>query len=356
MTSLYLCQVNELDTNYENVVNFKSKETRRRWFLGKQLETVEWNGKADDMRTSITLNIPFDSLIEKCDYLFFNGHDDKEYFYFINSVEYNTPSSVNVEVELDVFTTFQFDFELQHSFVERCHVDRWKNGLPTNEVVDEGFSNYDYVLKERELVAKTSNTYIITSTEPLGIIEPTLSDGVTGGEGSNEGSGGEGGGADLNEFPETKKIYNSYGTWLIPCVGKVTAVYGNYTGHTGIDIAWSKGTSIVASRDGVVKTIKTVDDLGTSKPNYGKYVVLEHNDGLTTLYGHCDTVTVEVGQTVFVGEQIAKMGNTGYVISTGGDGTHLHFEIRRNNSAFDPDPHRKLRIGDYVEMNRNGVK
>jgi murein DD-endopeptidase MepM/ murein hydrolase activator NlpD len=65
---------------------------------------------------------------------------------------------------------------------------------------------------------------------------------------------------------------------------------------------------------------------------YGKLVVIEHANGITSHYGHCDTLKVQLGQTIKAGEIIATVGNTG--ISTG---AHLHFEIRRDGEPQDPE-------------------
>jgi len=102
-----------------------------------------------------------------------------------------------------------------------------------------------------------------------------------------------------------------------PAQGTFTSGFGGRWGttHYGIDFANSKGTPIVAAMDG------TVIDAGPAS-GFGLWVRLQHDDGTITVYGHVNTITVEEGQTVKAGEQIATMGNRGF--STG---THLHFEV-----------------------------
>jgi murein DD-endopeptidase MepM/ murein hydrolase activator NlpD len=97
-------------------------------------------------------------------------------------------------------------------------------------------------------------------------------------------------------------------------------------GHSGLDLGAPKGTPIHAARDGVVSSVV---DSGSS--GYGYHVVIDHGDGMVTLYGHCSKVYVRSGQVVKQGDVIAAVGSTGR--STG---NHLHFEIRVNGKAVNP--------------------
>lgn len=116
------------------------------------------------------------------------------------------------------------------------------------------------------------------------------------------------------------------GDYLWPVYGTITSHYGWRWGrmHTGLDIGAPHGTTIVASRAGLV----------TRSGWYGGYgytVVLDHGDGITTLYAHVSTLLVSYGQWVEAGQAIARVGSTGY--STG---PHLHFEVRVNGGSVDP--------------------
>ena len=103
--------------------------------------------------------------------------------------------------------------------------------------------------------------------------------------------------------------------------------------HKGIDISIGVsgnriGTSISSVADGIVTE---VGDTGAS--GYGKYVKIDHGNGFSTLYAHCNTINVKKGQVVSSGLKIAGMGNTGTTNkSEKNDGAHLHFEVRKKNS------------------------
>lgn len=110
----------------------------------------------------------------------------------------------------------------------------------------------------------------------------------------------------------------------------VTSGYGYrtvpYSGfHGGVDIGMPLGTSICAVKDGTVKTAEY------STIGYGYYVVLDHGNGMETLYAHCSQLLVTVGQTVKQGDVIAKVGSTG-----NSTGPHCHFEVRINGEKVDP--------------------
>jgi murein DD-endopeptidase MepM/ murein hydrolase activator NlpD len=110
--------------------------------------------------------------------------------------------------------------------------------------------------------------------------------------------------------------------FVMPTRGVWTSGFGYRWGvlHGGIDIANSIGTPVLAASDGVVI------DAGPTA-GYGIWVKLRHSDGTVTLYGHLSAVLVNIGERVYAGDQIAKMGNTG-----NSTGPHLHFEVLLNGT------------------------
>ncbi len=105
----------------------------------------------------------------------------------------------------------------------------------------------------------------------------------------------------------------------------ISSTYGSRWGrqHKGIDMV-SGNRTIMAADEGVVTFTGNIS-------GYGKAVIINHSNGYTTLYGHMSSITVSQGQTVDKGDGVGIMGNTGR--STG---THLHFEIKKNNVAQNP--------------------
>jgi murein DD-endopeptidase MepM/ murein hydrolase activator NlpD len=133
--------------------------------------------------------------------------------------------------------------------------------------------------------------------------------------------------------------------YLRPAAGGITDYFGNrkhpVTGlpdfHYGIDISKTNGLRIVATREGVVKTIQSV-----SKDGRGKFIDIDHGGGIVSRYQHLDQLYVTIGQRVVQGQQIAKMGTTG--VSTG---VHLHFELSINGTRVNPL--------NYINMNSTFV-
>lgn len=105
---------------------------------------------------------------------------------------------------------------------------------------------------------------------------------------------------------------------VFPTTGRYTSSYGPRWGtvHRGIDIANDLGTPIYAAMDG------TVINAGPAQ-GFGNWVVIKHDGGEVSIYGHMRYYDVQVGQRVKAGEKIASIGNEGQ--STG---PHLHFEIK----------------------------
>lgn len=119
-------------------------------------------------------------------------------------------------------------------------------------------------------------------------------------------------------FPvESGYISSSYGKRVNPITNKEEI-------HNGIDIAVPLGTEVLSSCDGVVYRVDN-DEI------YGNYILIKHSDIFFTKYCHLLSSNVSENEIVKIGECIGKAGKSGWAT-----GSHLHFEIIKNNKNIDP--------------------
>lgn len=120
--------------------------------------------------------------------------------------------------------------------------------------------------------------------------------------------------------------------WPAPGYSKITTVFGeSHDGvhtrpHGGIDIAGAGiyGANVVSANSGKVIAAGNVG-------GYGNYIIVDHGNGICTLYGHLSCISVSAGQNVAAGQKIGNVGSTGR--STG---PHLHFEVIKNGQRVNP--------------------
>jgi LysM repeat protein len=125
--------------------------------------------------------------------------------------------------------------------------------------------------------------------------------------------------------PAASNAAPSGGGYIWPTtVRTITQYYG--WRHTGVDIAGPTGSPLYASRGGTV----TKSQCGWNG-GYGCYIILNHGNGVETLYAHASQLYISVGESVVQGQTIALMGSTGR--STG---PHIHFEVRVNGGRANP--------------------
>lgn len=142
--------------------------------------------------------------------------------------------------------------------------------------------------------------------------------------GGNSGSSGSA----FTNPPSGSGATSDYGgTLLFPCNGRYTQYY--HYGHYAVDIAQSGGSTIWAAEGGTVIKAQTGWNGG-----YGNMVIIDHGNGMQTLYAHFKELYVNVGDSVARGQAIGYMGNTGRVY--GRTGIHLHFEVIINGVKKNP--------------------
>ena len=123
-------------------------------------------------------------------------------------------------------------------------------------------------------------------------------------------------------LPTEGTLTSGFGSRLSPTTGEPAF-------HYGLDIAADEGTPIAAFADGTVREVGESD--------YGKYLIVDHESGFSTLYAHCSSILAGVGDEVKCGGEIALVGQTGNTT-----GPHLHFELWKDGMALDPS--------DYLEL------
>ena len=136
-------------------------------------------------------------------------------------------------------------------------------------------------------------------------------------------------GAALSSFELRKALGELF---IYPIQGRLTSPFGYrsdpFTGarsfHSGVDLAAPTGTSVKATLDG------RIAETGFNRI-YGNYVIITHDRGYQSLYGHLSAIYVKRGQYVTQGAVVGAVGNTGY--STG---PHLHLSIYKNGSLINP--------------------
>jgi len=107
---------------------------------------------------------------------------------------------------------------------------------------------------------------------------------------------------------------------------RISPISGKWHFHSGIDLAAKEGEAVMACHSATVLNC-TKNDV-----TYGNYIILDHGGGTTSVYAHLSSILVQKGQTVFKGQKIGTVGQTGMAT-----GPHLHFEIRQNKIPSDPN-------------------
>ena len=144
-----------------------------------------------------------------------------------------------------------------------------------------------------------------------------------------------------------KVLLNAPTLW--PVMGRITSSFGErldpFNGegafHSGIDIATSYGADVRAPADGVVLKAS----LGNG---YGREVIIDHGNGIETLYGHLSGFAVTVGERVQRGQVIGYVGSSGR--STG---PHLHYEVRVRDTPVNPHKYLRETMNQFAEAGGN---
>ena len=132
---------------------------------------------------------------------------------------------------------------------------------------------------------------------------------------------------------DVSRATNTPGSLVRPAKGARTGWWGERRRshrHTGIDFDGDTGDPVVSAGTGVVAHAGPAP---AGYAGYGQMVVIDHGNGVSTLYAHLSRIHVAVGQALAPGESVGRMGTTGNVT-----GSHLHFEVRIGGVPVNPAP------------------
>lgn len=200
------------------------------------------------------------------------------------------------------------------------------------EKADELAADYERLAEEEKALSDSIAASELAFTEQLRkeqeatrpTTPPSNNSGSENSGSENESSGSENSGGSSGSAT-TGFMWPSYCTYITSPYGWRNPALGNGGWHTGIDIGASYGTAIWASKAGIVTRA------GWATSGYGNFVVINHYDGSSTLYGHMSSYCVSEGQTVAQGETIGFVGSTG-----NSTGPHLHFNIYIDGHTVNP--------------------
>lgn len=224
-------------------------------------------------------------------------------------------------VNLDLTLVAQVKAERELVIQKRAELDRDKAAIidlkaqaAAKKVLIEGNKKQqetvlDSAVSERDTAEQAYRELMETSSQIEQMIRRIQS-------GSSNAAGPAGGSGALM-WPTSGPITSPFGWRTHP-------IFGTERFHSGIDIGADYGDSVVAADSGVVVSSGWLG-------GYGNVIIIEHGNGISTLYAHNSELVVEEGARVSKGQLISRVGSTGY--STG---PHLHFEVRENGSPVSP--------------------
>lgn len=227
---------------------------------------------------------------------------------------------------------------------KRSDLQKTEDTLTANQdVIKQKTEEVEAKLNALNAQTKELKVSIDEYNSEMSRLDSEIKEAIRKAQNSGSSSGGNSGGSNAGSM--NSNVSSAGWAWPMPYDGVYLTSYygyryhpldGDWRYHSGIDVSMSGayGKNIVATRAGTVILSSLESESGTG---YGNYIIIDHGDGYTSLYGHCSELLVSQGQRVSRGQIIARVGSTGW--STG---PHLHFEVRYNGETVDPL--------DYVTM------
>ena len=176
-------------------------------------------------------------------------------------------------------------------------------------------------MNDRDTAERAYNELMASSASITAMLQQRAAERAAAAAAASQGGGGGGAtwvqGTGQLAAPVVAPITSDFGWRIHP-------IYGTRRLHAGTDFGVDEGTPVHAADGGVVVEAGWVS-------GYGYTVIIDHGNGMSTLYAHNSDVAVSPGQTVSKGQVVSYSGNTG-----GSTGPHLHFEVRINGEPTDP--------------------
>lgn len=273
-------------------------------------------------------NDQYEAMKKRIKYMYENGSDQfievlfesKSLGEFLNNAEYITTISDYDRDMLEKFQEVVKNVEQQEAVLKAEYKEMEK--MQNNLIEKQG--NLQNLLKEKSSEISNLQNEIGENAKKLASLEAAAAAAARkqneAGDNDTSGAGGSvisGNGSLAHPVPGYSRISSYFGYREQPLAGAST-------NHKGIDFAAPTGTPIYAAKGG------TVTSAGYSG-NAGRMIVINHGNGMTTYYMHCNKLYVKSGQKVSKGQNIAAVGSTG-----NSTGPHLHFQVNVNGVPKNP--------------------
>ncbi len=177
-------------------------------------------------------------------------------------------------------------------------------------------------MNDRDTAERAYNELMASSASITAMLQQRAAERAAAAAAASQGSGG---GATTTWVQGTGQLAAPVNAPITSDFGwRIHPIYGTSRLHAGTDFGVDEGTPVHAADGGVVVEAGWIS-------GYGYTVIIDHGNGMSTLYAHNSDVAVSPGQTVSKGQVVSYSGNTG-----GSTGPHLHFEVRINGEPTDP--------------------
>ena len=178
-------------------------------------------------------------------------------------------------------------------------------------------------MNDRDTAERAYNELMASSASITAMLQQRAAERAAAAAAASQGGGG--GGATTTWVQGTGQLAAPVNAPITSDFGwRIHPIYGTSRLHAGTDFGVDEGTPVHAADGGVVVEAGWIS-------GYGYTVIIDHGNGMSTLYAHNSDVAVSPGQTVSKGQVVSYSGNTG-----GSTGPHLHFEVRINGEPTDP--------------------